>query len=108
MLDAGSRQTELPGVMATSRGRPSVWYSAALWELNAVTSLGTPCTRNQGLHRVKGSFCLLYQQWTLFLQPAVPYERVIFFLSYTFSKSIIQCAIKLKQSEFAGLRVISS
>lgn len=86
MLDAGSRQTELPGVMATSRGRPSVWYSAALWELNAVTSLGTPCTLNQGLHHVKGSFCLLYQQWTRFLQPAVPYERVTFFLSYTFSK----------------------
>lgn len=59
MLDVGTRQSWLvPGVMATYRGRPSVWYSAALWGLIAVTSLGTPCTLLiQGLHQVAPQLC---------------------------------------------------
>lgn len=82
MLDVG---TELRSVMATYRGRPSVWYSAALWGLIAVTSSGTGCTLSQGLHQVasqlwkneiiKGSFYLLHPQRTLLSillhQPAV-------------------------------------
>lgn len=59
MLDVGSSQSWLaPGVMATSRGRPSVWYSAALWGLIAVTSLGTPCTLlSRGLHQIASQLC---------------------------------------------------
>lgn len=59
MLDVGTRQSWLvPGVMATYRGRPSVWYSAALWGLIAVTSSGTPCTLlSQGLHQVASQLC---------------------------------------------------
>lgn len=54
MLDIGGRQSwVVPGVMVTYRGRPSVWYSAALWGLISLTSSGTPCTLfSQSFHPV--------------------------------------------------------
>lgn len=81
MLDAG---TELPSVMATYRGRPSVWYSAALWGLIAVTSSGTPCTLSQGLHQVASQLWKNEMIKGSFLSPSATADTSF----YTFASTI--------------------